>query len=155
MVVYAHALYPLLILLAARLWPASVRKQDVRPPVSLVIVARNEAACIGEKLRNVLERAVRFYRDGLGLNVPAEFKGHDGFDGIMVRILAVCEEREHENPPEIRQHLSDSTPTPIRPCRFPGPPATSQGRRGPPAWSGGGQTRPRSPAACPPPAPSR
>jgi hypothetical protein len=27
---------------------------------------------------------VRFYRDGLGLDVLYEFKGHDGFDGVML-----------------------------------------------------------------------
>jgi catechol 2,3-dioxygenase-like lactoylglutathione lyase family enzyme len=31
-----------------------------------------------------LEAVVRFYRDGLGLDVLYEFKGHDGFDGVML-----------------------------------------------------------------------
>ena len=29
-----------------------------------------------------LEVVVRFYRDGLGLDVLYEFKDHDGFDGV-------------------------------------------------------------------------
>jgi catechol 2,3-dioxygenase-like lactoylglutathione lyase family enzyme len=31
-----------------------------------------------------LEAVVRFYRDGLGLAVLSEFRGHDGFDGVML-----------------------------------------------------------------------
>ena len=31
-----------------------------------------------------LEAVVRFYRDGLGLDLLYEFRGHDGFDGVML-----------------------------------------------------------------------
>ncbi len=31
-----------------------------------------------------LAAVVHFYRDGLGLDVLAEFRGHDGFDGVML-----------------------------------------------------------------------
>lgn len=31
-----------------------------------------------------LPAVVRFYRDGLGFEVLYEFKGHDGFDGVML-----------------------------------------------------------------------
>src|SRR5437868_12484076 len=31
-----------------------------------------------------LDAVVRFYRDGLGFEVLAEFKDHDGFDGVML-----------------------------------------------------------------------
>src|SRR3712207_5919646 len=31
-----------------------------------------------------LAAVVRFYRDGLGLDVLAEFRDHDGFDGVML-----------------------------------------------------------------------
>lgn len=31
-----------------------------------------------------LEAVVRFYRDGLGLDVLSEFAGHGGFDGVIV-----------------------------------------------------------------------
>src|SRR5438552_11675258 len=31
-----------------------------------------------------LEEALRFYRDGLGLEVLGSFVNHDGFDGVML-----------------------------------------------------------------------
>ena len=31
-----------------------------------------------------LEAVVRFYRDGLGLDVLSEFRDHDGFDGVIL-----------------------------------------------------------------------
>jgi len=31
-----------------------------------------------------LAAVVRFYRDGLGFDVLGEFKGHEGFDGVML-----------------------------------------------------------------------
>ena len=31
-----------------------------------------------------LEAVVRFYRDGLGLDVLSEFNDHEGFDGVML-----------------------------------------------------------------------
>ena len=31
-----------------------------------------------------LDAVVKFYRDGLGFEVLYEFKGHDGFDGVMM-----------------------------------------------------------------------
>jgi catechol 2,3-dioxygenase-like lactoylglutathione lyase family enzyme len=31
-----------------------------------------------------LDAVARFYRDGLGFTVLTEFKGHDGFDGVML-----------------------------------------------------------------------
>ncbi len=31
-----------------------------------------------------LDAVVRFYADGLGLDVLSEFEGHDGFDGVML-----------------------------------------------------------------------
>ena len=36
------------------------------------------------RLSRDLAAAVRFYRDGLGLEVLYEFKDHDGFDGVML-----------------------------------------------------------------------
>ena len=33
---------------------------------------------------NNLEALIHFYRDGLGLSVLYEFRGHDGFDGVML-----------------------------------------------------------------------
>jgi catechol 2,3-dioxygenase-like lactoylglutathione lyase family enzyme len=31
-----------------------------------------------------IEAVVKFYRDGLGFEVLSQFKGHDGFDGVML-----------------------------------------------------------------------
>lgn len=31
-----------------------------------------------------LEEVVKFYRDGLGLEVVGGFRGHDGYDGVMI-----------------------------------------------------------------------
>jgi hypothetical protein len=31
-----------------------------------------------------LDAVVQFYRDGLGFAVLSEFRGHDGFDGVML-----------------------------------------------------------------------
>ncbi|HET9149447.1 MAG TPA: VOC family protein [Alphaproteobacteria bacterium] len=31
-----------------------------------------------------LDKLLRFYRDGLGLDVLYRFEGHDGFDGVML-----------------------------------------------------------------------
>ena len=33
---------------------------------------------------DALEAVVRFYRDGLGLDLLYEFRDHDGFDGVML-----------------------------------------------------------------------
>ena len=33
---------------------------------------------------NDLESVIRFYRDGLGLEVIGQFEGHAGFDGVML-----------------------------------------------------------------------
>ena len=33
---------------------------------------------------DALDAVVRFYRDGLGFHVLAEFRDHDGFDGVML-----------------------------------------------------------------------
>ena len=70
-VLYAYLGYPALILLAARLWPApEVRKGEVTPPVSLLTVARNEEACLEEKLRNVLD--LDYPRDRLEVIVASD-----------------------------------------------------------------------------------
>ncbi len=35
-----------------------------------------------------LDRLIRFYRDGLGLQILYRFENHDGFDGVMLGIRA-------------------------------------------------------------------
>ena len=54
---HTYFLYPLWLLLLARLRPAQTRapgRPPVWPTVSLVVAAHDEAGCIGEKLRNSL-----------------------------------------------------------------------------------------------------
>ncbi len=53
LVVYVYAGFPLLVLVRS-LWKKPVRQEDITPRVSLVIIAHNEAASIGEKIENVL-----------------------------------------------------------------------------------------------------
>jgi catechol 2,3-dioxygenase-like lactoylglutathione lyase family enzyme len=50
-------------------------KVPTRPPTAHLRVARatDDVAAV-----------VRFYRDGLGFELLYEFKGHDGFDGVML-----------------------------------------------------------------------
>ncbi|MFE8699163.1 VOC family protein [Cytobacillus sp. FJAT-54145] len=33
---------------------------------------------------NQLEKLVEFYKDGIGLNIIGEFRGHEGYDGMML-----------------------------------------------------------------------
>lgn len=55
-VAYSYVGYPLLLVLLVRLRPAPVvQKKDEHPPVTLLIVAHDEEACIEAKLRNCLE----------------------------------------------------------------------------------------------------
>lgn len=53
-IVYAYALFPLLVVLRSWLWRRPYRSAPIEPTVSLVIVAHNEAAGIAAKLDNVL-----------------------------------------------------------------------------------------------------
>jgi len=97
-VLYAYIGYPLLLHLAARLWPAPpVRERDATPPVSIVLVARNEAATLGEKLRNLL--ALDYPRDAAEILVASD-GSTDGtvsvaqaFAGDGVRVLAYPDAR--------------------------------------------------------------
>lgn len=70
-VLYAYVAYPVLIFLAAWLWPAAaVQKKEITPAVSLVIVVRNEEACLEEKLRNAL--ALDYPRERLEIVVASD-----------------------------------------------------------------------------------
>ena len=64
---------------------------DVQPPARPTMAAETRATPdLGRAHLRVarptadLEAVLRFYRDGLGLEVLDEFRGHDGFDGVMV-----------------------------------------------------------------------
>lgn len=52
---YVYAGYPLLLVMLAWLRPRPVRRQPVRPAMSVVVPAHDEADVIGEKIRNTLD----------------------------------------------------------------------------------------------------
>lgn len=55
-VVYTYAVFPLLVAIAARARPRPrPQAAEPPPPLTVVIPAYNEAACIGAKLRNILD----------------------------------------------------------------------------------------------------
>lgn len=58
---------------------------------------------------NDLEAIVRFYRDGLGLDVLARFENHDGFDGVM---LGKRGEAHHFEFTHAHGHDAGRAPTP-------------------------------------------
>lgn len=49
-----YALYPLVLLVAGRLFPFATRKEDITPPVSILIAAYNEEKDIRQKIENTL-----------------------------------------------------------------------------------------------------
>ena len=55
LLVYTYLLFPLLVLLRARLAPRPVHFADIEPTVSIIIAAHNEAAVIGKKIENLLQ----------------------------------------------------------------------------------------------------
>ncbi|MGE3315579.1 MAG: glycosyltransferase family 2 protein [Planctomycetaceae bacterium] len=71
--------FPLLILFKS-LWRKPYRKEDVTPHVSLVIIAYNESAAIGEKLDNIL--ALDYPREKLEIIVGSD-GSNDGTDEIV------------------------------------------------------------------------
>lgn len=55
-----------------------------------------------------LAAVVRFYRDGLGMEVLSEFKGHDGFDGVMLGLPGAAYHLEFTHK---RGHVVGRAPT--------------------------------------------
>ena len=56
-----------------------------------------------------LDEVVRFYRDGLGLDVLGSFEDHDGFDGVM---LGRAGQQYHLEFTTTRGHSVGRAPTP-------------------------------------------
>lgn len=54
LVVYTYLLFPLLVMLRARLRPKPYRAADIQPSVSMIIAAYNEENTIAAKLENIL-----------------------------------------------------------------------------------------------------
>jgi cellulose synthase/poly-beta-1,6-N-acetylglucosamine synthase-like glycosyltransferase len=70
-VLYAYAGYPALVALAARVRPgAPIRKADIRPRVTAIVVARNEETRIAAKLASLL--ALDYPRDSLDILVVSD-----------------------------------------------------------------------------------
>lgn len=59
--------------------PGRAKEKSMEPPADL-----GRAHLRVARPTDDLEAVTRFYRDGLGLKVVGEFKGHQGFDGIML-----------------------------------------------------------------------
>ena len=91
-VAYVFAGYPVLVALLARLRPRPVRRANVRPTVTLLITAYNEARTIATKLDNCL--ALRYPAGRLDIVVASD-GSTDGTDDVVrsyaargVRLLA-------------------------------------------------------------------
>lgn len=83
---YAWLGYPLLLAIRVRLRPApAVRRADIQPTVSVVIVAHDEEANIGRKIRNCLE--LDYPRDRLELIVASD-GSRDRTDAIVESFAA-------------------------------------------------------------------
>jgi cellulose synthase/poly-beta-1,6-N-acetylglucosamine synthase-like glycosyltransferase len=80
LVLYAYLGYPILIAIIARLWPAPlVRKEQLTPSLSLLIIVHNEEACLEDKLRNLL--ALDYPQDKLEILVVSD-GSTDGTEAI-------------------------------------------------------------------------
>jgi cellulose synthase/poly-beta-1,6-N-acetylglucosamine synthase-like glycosyltransferase len=87
LLVYAHVAYPVLIWVWSRMRPRPVRSTHDEPPLSVVIVAHNEASRIDGKLRNLL--SLDYPRHGFEILV-----GDDGStDGTADRARALGDAR--------------------------------------------------------------
>src|SRR4051812_35932341 len=86
LVIYVYAGYPLLLVLVRALGGARpVKTADYRPPLTLIVSAYNEAAIIGEKIKN-----------SLGLDYPA--------DKLEVLVVSDC---SSDGTDEIVRKVSD------------------------------------------------
>jgi glycosyltransferase involved in cell wall biosynthesis len=92
-IAYTYAGFPLLVLARAALRPRPFAIGDVRPSISVVIAAHNEATAIGAKLESVLAAA---YPDGEREVIVASDGSDDGTEEVVrsfedrgVRLLAL------------------------------------------------------------------
>ena len=67
---YTFALYPVGIVLLARVWPRPVRRSPVRPTVSVLIVAHDEARTIAARIENCL--ALRYPASRLEILIASD-----------------------------------------------------------------------------------
>jgi len=92
-IAYVYVGYPAALLVLGLVRPRPVRKADIRPSVSVLIAARNEAQCIGDTLANKL--ALDYPRDKLEIIVVSDCSD-DGTDDIV-------QQYAHENVVLLRQ----------------------------------------------------
>lgn len=79
-IIYAHLLYPALLLALARIWSRPVQQSDIEPSVSLLIPAFNEEKVIREKILNSL--ALDYPPEKLQVIVVSD-RSTDGTDVIV------------------------------------------------------------------------
>lgn len=90
---YPYVGYPFVLWLWSRFRDRPIRKEPVRPPVSVVIPARNEEEVIGEKLQNTLD--LEYPRDRLEILVVSDGSSDrtesivKTFDDDMVRLVSL------------------------------------------------------------------
>lgn len=70
LIAYTYALFPMLVLLRGRVCRRAYKCADITPTVSVIVVAHNEAANIGDKLENLL--AQDYPRDKLEVLVASD-----------------------------------------------------------------------------------
>ena len=93
--VYVYLGYPALMWLLARVRPRPVRRASIRPTVTLVIAAHNEAKWIARKLENSL--CLRYPSDKLEIIVASDGSTDDTVRNaskyLDVRVLEFAERR--------------------------------------------------------------
>ena len=93
LVLYAYAGFPLLLLVRSRLCRQELRRAEITPLVSFIVVAHNEATVIRQKLENLL--ALDYPRDRVSVLVASDGSDDDtealveGYAGRGVRLLAL------------------------------------------------------------------
>jgi len=83
---YTYAGYPLWLWLRAKLRPWPVRRGLVEPTISVVMVIRNEAVVLAEKLENLL--SLRYPAEKCQIVVVSD-GSDDGTEGILARYKSV------------------------------------------------------------------
>jgi len=86
--VYAYAVYPLLLAGAARLWARPHATADIEPTVTLLIPAHNEAAVIEAKIHNSL--SLEYPAEKLQIRVVSDGSA-DETDAIVQRFVPAVE----------------------------------------------------------------
>src|SRR5690554_6675566 len=82
LVVYTYLLFPLLVMLRARLRPKPYRAADIQPSVSMIIAAYNEENTIAAKLENIL--SLDYPRERLEVPIASDGSS-DNTDEIVRR----------------------------------------------------------------------